>query len=313
MNNKELIEEICKKKEFCELPEGVIEGVLGSYDLKKAKSDYDKIKQARAVLRKYFTIFLTNKISKGKLEGEELLRKHVSSKDRDYEEVYGRILSAKENNGVIGTALGFGSDLLSSNRMKDIFSNKKQKNKKTISAENQLNNGHAIPPGVLQSVKYKTIIDFGAGLNGLSFEYIKKYSDASYLGVEATNVLVKLMNNYFSKNKFEGRAIWGNLFDLEEIKEIISKQKSPKVILLFRVIDALELLERDYSKTFILGIMEELDKEDKFVISFSLGSISGKSKFKARRYWLLDFIEQNFEILDDFESNDERFIVFGKK
>ena len=131
-------------------------------------------------------------------------------------------------------------------------------------------------------------------------------------------MLVGLMNNYFAKpgrsapegrNKFNGKAIWGNLFDLEEIKSLISQHESPRVILLFRVIDALELLERDYSKKFILGIMDILGKEDRFVVSFSLGSISGKSKFRARRYWLLDFIEDNFEILNDFESKDERFLI----
>ena len=75
------IEEVKKKREFSKLPDSIVGRAL-------EKSERD-VKDARAFLRKYFGVFLTNKVLKG--VEEEVLGSHASSKNRDYEEFYGKI------------------------------------------------------------------------------------------------------------------------------------------------------------------------------------------------------------------------------
>ncbi|MEM4181853.1 MAG: hypothetical protein QXX68_01730 [Candidatus Pacearchaeota archaeon] len=82
-----LITEVKKKKEFSQLPNSLIERALGL-----TKSN---VKEARALLRKYFGVFLTNKVLK--LEDEKILKSHVSSKNRNYKEFYEKILEKQKN------------------------------------------------------------------------------------------------------------------------------------------------------------------------------------------------------------------------
>ena len=74
-----------KKRRFSGLPDSLIERAL-----KNAKGDE---KEAKAILRKYFGVFLTNKILKA--EDEKILEFHISSKNRNYKELYKRIFSEK--------------------------------------------------------------------------------------------------------------------------------------------------------------------------------------------------------------------------
>lgn len=81
--DKGLIQEVKKKREFSELPDSIVEKALAGCDW--------NVKESRAFLRKYFGVFLTNKILKGKFSGNDILEIHKSSKGRDYEKVYGKI------------------------------------------------------------------------------------------------------------------------------------------------------------------------------------------------------------------------------
>lgn len=233
---KEIVEKILEKKELKELPVSLIERV--------ARQSKD-VKSARATLRKYFTVFLTNKIIKGRLNAEEILKKHISSQDRDYPELYQRIIGKED-----------------------------------------------------------VIFDLGAGVNGFSYKYIGK----KYVAVEATKVLVNLMNKYFDENKFNASAVWGDLFDLGFVLSIIEKENGSKTAWMFNIIDALEL-EPNYSKEFISAIAEKVDK---IVLSWPTQSLQKKRKFSAQRNWIFSFIQQNFKILDNFEGGGEKFVVFSK-
>jgi hypothetical protein len=244
MNREELVKKIVEKKEFLEFPESII---LKTLELKNIKNldEKSKIKEVRAILRKYFSVFLTNKIVKGKLSSQELLKKHISSKERDYKELYKRILKDE-----------------------------------------------------------KSVIDLGAGVNGLSYEFMLERP--RYLALEASKSLTRIMNEYFKKNQFGAVAFHEDLFNLNRILEILKSEEKPRIVFMFNIIDALEFLERDYSKKLIL----ELSKNsEKIVLSFPTKSLTGK-KFEAKRYWILNFLEKEFEILDDFEMFGERFIVF---
>lgn len=162
----------------------------------------------------------------------------------------------------------------------------------------------------LNKNKKLSIIDLGAGINGFSYKYFKKLGfDVDYIAVEAIGQLVELMNFYFEKEKLQGKAFHLSLFEIDKIKKIISATKKQRVILLFKVIDSLEMLKKNYSKEFIFEIAH---LSDRIVLSFATESMAKRQKFKVKRNWIIDFIKKNFSILDDFEFGGERYIVFRR-
>jgi len=52
---------------------------------------------------------------------------------------------------------------------------------------------------------------------------------------------------------------------------------------------------------------------DRVVVSFATRSLVKRTRFKAQRNWIVDFIKNNFSILDDFELGSERYVVFERK
>jgi hypothetical protein len=160
------------------------------------------------------------------------------------------------------------------------------------------------------SSKTFSIIDLGAGINGLSYSFFNDLKlNVNYLGVEAVGQLVELMNSYFEQNKFNAKAIFESLFNLERIKEIILSQKIPRVVFLFKAVDSLEMVERNYSKKLLEEIVPLADR---VVVSFATRSLVSKKKFNVKRYWFENFVKENFKILDDFEIGGERYLVFCK-
>ena len=186
-----IVKEVKKKRELSKLPDSVVE--------RAAKKSGDDVKGARALLRKYFGVFLTNKVIKGKGEPEEQLEHHISSKKRNYEEFY-----------------------------KEIFDGIK---------------------GV------HSVIDLGCGANGFSYPKIKEeIGSVDYVGIDAAGQLVENMNEFFEERMFIARAECMDLFETDKIVEILKKQNRNRCVFLFQVVDALENLEKDYSKKFIRHI-----------------------------------------------------------
>lgn len=255
LSKPELLQKIIEKKEFSDLPEFDVQKVLTFFD-KPHRTNEEKIKLSRDLLRKMYSVFASEKILTKKNESVEwFLKKHISTKERfgDYEKIYSRIFQR--------------------------FANEK------------LN-----------------VIDLGAGINGLSYKFLP--AKTNYIGVEAVGQLVSLMNDYFKKEKLYGKAIHESLFNLNEIKKIISGVRGKKIIFLFKVLDSLEMLERDYSKKILLELMPLADE---IVVSFATRSLIKREKFKANRNWLMSFINEKFSILDDFDFGSERYICFRKK
>jgi len=156
-----------------------------------------------------------------------------------------------------------------------------------------------------------SVIDLGAGVNGFSYNYFKKVGfNINYTAIEAVGQFVELMNRYFKIKKIRGNSIHLSLFELEKIKEVLKKTKKPRIVFLFKTIDSLEMLRRDYSKELILGISLLCDK---IVLSFPTRSMIKRKKFIVRRNWIVDFITLNFEVLDIFEFGDEKYFVFRTK
>jgi tRNA G46 methylase TrmB len=156
-----------------------------------------------------------------------------------------------------------------------------------------------------------TIFDLGAGINGFSYSYLKKLNpNISYVGVEAVGQLVDLVNNYFEKNTLNALAIHESLFNISNILKILKKRNGKKVVFLFKTLDSLEMLQRDYSKELLKKIVPAVDE---VIVSFATRSLVSRKKFNVRRNWIIDFIENNFFVSDRFEIGNEIYIVFSKK
>ncbi len=252
MDKQELINKIIQKKEFSQLPKKDVEIVFKKFDDEKY-SDEEKIKLTRDLLRKVFSVFVSQKLLNIKNKNVEwFLRKHISTRERlpYYKEIYKRLLKNFEED----------------------FS----------------------------------IIDLGCGINGLSYESFDKR--VNYIGVEAIGQLVNLTNDYFKKQKIKGKIFHLSLFELDKIKKLIQNKKGKKIIFLFKTIDSLEMMQRDYSKSLLNQIVPLTDK---VVISFATRSLVRGKKFHANRNWILNFIKENFKVTDDFEYGDERYVVFS--
>jgi len=160
---------------------------------------------------------------------------------------------------------------------------------------------------LLKDFNEVSVIDLGAGINGFSYNFFK--NNVSYIGVEAVGQLVELMNYYFKKKKLKAKSIHLSLFDIGALKKIIQKTKKPRMVFLFKTLDSLEMLEKDYSKKLLKEIAPLVDR---IVISFATQSLIKKTRFKVKRTWIINFIKENFNLLNDFELGGERYIIFSK-
>lgn len=234
-----------QKREFSGLPDSLVEKALCLN-----KND---VKKTRAFLRKYFGVFMTNKVLKG--ANEKVLENHISSRKRDYSLYYEKIKS------VVGA-------------------------------------------------DFKSVLDFGCGANGFSYSFISKYfGKVNYIGVEATKQLCDSQNEFFKNNNFSAKVVWGDLFDLSFVDDIVKKSQTPRLILLLQVVDALENIEPNFSKKFILNLKGNVGSEDVIVISNPVKSISGRNKFDIKRRWLEEFIKDNFILVDKFYLFEEEFLI----
>lgn len=154
-----------------------------------------------------------------------------------------------------------------------------------------------------------TIFDLGAGINGLSYDYFPK--KVNYVGIEAMGQLVTLMNSIFKdRGKENFGAIHLSLFELEKLKKIINSVKGEKIIFLFKTLDSLEMLERDYSKKVLLELVPLVNK---IVVSFATRSLVARKRFYVKRNWIVNFIQENFNVLGDFENGGERYLIIESK
>jgi len=179
--------------------------------------------------------------------------------------------------------------------------------RKHISTRERLPYYEEIYKRIFRDYKEASVIDLGAGINGFSYKFFN--TEIRYTAIEGVGQLVELMNHYFKSKKISAKAIHSSLFDLEKVKQIIKRQKKPRVVFLFKVIDALESLKEDYSKELISEIVLIADR---IVISFATKSLGQRKRFRAKRNWIVDFIKKNFNLLEDFELGGERYIIFRR-
>ncbi|MGK0232717.1 MAG: hypothetical protein ACI9P9_000814 [Patescibacteria group bacterium] len=251
MEKMDLVGMIKEKREFSVLPDSVVLRAIAEVD-----SDLDSkyiVKEARAHLRKYFGVFLTNRVLKPKdiLDFDSVLKSHKSSAKRDYSVLYSRLAEVISDVGKIGS-----------------------------------------------------VFDLGCGMNGFSYSYLREvFGDVEYVGLEASGQLVGHMKNYFLDKKFHADAHVVDLFELDF--SIFDSGDRARVAFLFQVVDAMEHEVRDSSKELLLKMKEKVDC---IIVSMPMtASLSGGRETKVTRKWLGEFLEEHFEILDDFEMFEERF------
>jgi len=179
--------------------------------------------------------------------------------------------------------------------------------RKHISTCERLSHYEQIYKRIFKEYKEASVVDLGAGINGFSYKFF--IGKVKYTAIESVGQLIELMNFYFKKNKLNAWAIHFSLFEKNKVKEIIKNEKKPRIVFLFKVIDSLEMLKRDYSKELISEIVPFADK---VVVSFATRSLGNREKFKAKRNWIVGFVKDNFTLLDDFEIGGERYIAFSK-
>ncbi|MFA4953253.1 MAG: hypothetical protein WC584_03450 [Candidatus Pacearchaeota archaeon] len=258
--NSEIYEQIVKKKEFSRLSQKDVEIAFNHFE-KRQTSTEEKVRLTRELLHKVFGAFSSEKLLNKKIldkkSNEEILKKHISTRERFefYRELYDRIFKDVDGNQI-------------------------------------------------------SIVDLGAGVNGLSYDFFPY--KIKYIGGESIGQFVDLTNYYFTYNKLNGKAIHLSLFELEKVKEIIKKTKGKKIIFLFKVVDSLEMLERNYSKKLLKEIIN-LNGVEKIVVSFATRSLISKKNFKVKRYWFENFVREEFNLLENFELGGERYFVFKKK
>ena len=190
--------------------------------------------------------------------------------------------------------------------------------RKHISTEERLDYYEEIYKEIFKSKKFRgkkkkvTVIDFGCGINGFSYEYFKKIGvNVSYLGIEPVGQLVDLQNNFFKKNDFsDAKCSRGSLFDLKEMKKIVSNTKKPRIGFFFKVLDSLEMLKRNYSKIVLKEIVPFFDL---IIVSWATASLESKKKFYVNRNWIRKFIEEEFLVIKEFDFGIEHYVIFSKK
>lgn len=149
--------------------------------------------------------------------------------------------------------------------------------------------------------KPKSILDLACGLNPLSFPFmgLKKLA---YFAMELTCDGSKFVQEYFDIMQpfgLNGRAFAMNLMKLKKLPK-------SDVCFLFKVLDSLECLEKNYSEE-ILGKIDS-----KFiVVSFPTVSIGGKNPIKQRG-WFFRMLRENNLKAETFEIENEIFYIIKK-
>lgn len=149
--------------------------------------------------------------------------------------------------------------------------------------------------------KPKTIIDLACGLNPLSFPWmgLKK---VKYFAYELTKEDCNFIQAYFDLMKPFG--LEGKTFALDLMK--VDKLPKVDVCFLFKALDSLEDLERNYSEKLLAKIPARF-----IVVSFPTMSIGGRNPIRQRG-WFFRMMRNLGLSAETFEFENEVFYVVKK-
>jgi len=149
--------------------------------------------------------------------------------------------------------------------------------------------------------KPKSILDLACGLNPLSFPWmgLKK---VGYFASELTEEDSKFIQEYFNIMKpfgLNGKSFAMNLLKLKKLPEV-------DICFLFKTLDSLEDLEKDYSEKLLKKISAKF-----IIVSFPTMSIGGKNPIKQRGWFLRMMRTLNVKA-ETFDIENEIFYIIKK-
>jgi hypothetical protein len=138
--------------------------------------------------------------------------------------------------------------------------------------------------------KPKTILDLGAGVNPLSYNYLK--TNLEYYAYDLSKEEVKIINRFFKEKKIKGNAKILDLLNINKIKQL------PKVDLAF-LFKMTDVLDKGKGHKTSEDIIKAIPTKH-VVVSFPTLTISGKPMNHPRRGWIemmCKRLNYNFKVL----------------
>jgi len=149
----------------------------------------------------------------------------------------------------------------------------------------------------------KSILDLGCGLNPLSYKFLK--ISPEYFAIDISSTITGIVNDFFSKNKINGKA---EILNLREIKN--KKLNLPKadICFMFKLLDSIEM-EKGHK------IAEKLVKEvpcNWIAASFSKKTLSGKPMNHPYRGWIEQMCRRLGYFYEVIDFKNEVFYLIKK-
>jgi len=336
----QIYEQIISKKDFSKLPSMDV-GLAWRMFERRQVSDEEKVRLTRDLLRKVFSAFNSGKLLSLKDKDPKwILQKHISTRERlsYYDEIYSKLLSGFSDEKLTVFDLGAGVNGFSYNYLNNVW----KKNNFYLECPpihpqlaprdahrdllfqkiNEDFKGFREPTPDSRLRTAKSIFELLPTTKSLAHPKTRDFATrdllsrkhrgvtVNYIAVEAVGQLVDLMNYYFCREGLNAKAIHEGLFNLDKIIKIVRQVKSKKIIFLFKTLDSLEMLERDYSKKLLLELTPLVNR---VVVSFATRSLIARKKFNVKRSWIKNFINDNFNVLDEFEIGGELYVVFERR
>ncbi|MCC7575018.1 hypothetical protein KO361_05480 [Candidatus Woesearchaeota archaeon] len=210
----------------------------------------------------------------------------------------------------------FQKNKLSPKKQEDLLKNKdfnfhSEKTQKFLkshrSTKERLNNYETLYTELEKEKPITTLADLGCGLNPLSYSLLKKLRNCFCTDINEEEI--NFLNKYFEKTPFKGEAQTLDLTKEETLKIINNKTKKTTHCFLFKVLDGLESIQKNISKTIIKNINSET-----IIISFSKTTISGK-KITSERKWfkkILDEQKQQGTKITFINLGNEEYHILNK-
>lgn len=152
------------------------------------------------------------------------------------------------------------------------------------------------------------ILDIGCGLNPISYPFLGY--EPRYVCCDVSTADIDFLNSFFSYMQINAQAYRADAINHEAILAIIEKEQ-PKIILMLKLADTLENLERHTSKKLIAKIAPRVEW---VVVSFATQSLGGNKRIAdERRTWFEKYLEKNEWKYTAFSLPNEKFYVIDAR
>ncbi len=150
---------------------------------------------------------------------------------------------------------------------------------------------------LIRSLKVRSILDLGCGLNPLALADPKIFYYASDIKEDE----LKLIQDFFRKNNLPGETF---VCDLRKFDQSLPKAD---LCILFKVLDIID----DKKHSLTRKILEKVNCKN-FLVSFSTKKLSGKRMNYPKRKWFEEILTAMKLDFRSFESSNEVFYLIKK-